>query len=183
MKFFLMAASLRKDSVNRKLATLIEKKLKDSGHEIQHHHFNEYDLPLYNADVEAQGFPANVQKFIDDINKVDGLIFVLPEYNFSVPGTFKNLFDWISRVQPMPWTGKKILLNSASPSQVGGARCLIHVRPSFEGCGAFLCPDSFMLANAYDAFNEDGTLKDKTNNSRLDATLKAFIKMTQQLSS
>lgn len=183
MKFFLMAASLRKDSINRKLAYLMEKKLISLGHEVAHHQFSEYDLPLYNADIQDKGFPANVQKFLDDINKADGLIFVIPEYNYSVPGTFKNLFDWISRVQPMPWSGKKVSLNSASPAQVGGARCLIHMRPSFEGCGSFICPDSFMLANAYDAFNEDGSLKDKTNNSRLESTLKAFAKMTQQLSS
>lgn len=56
MKFFLMAASLRKDSVNRKVAYLIEQELKNLNHDVAHHQFSEYDLPLYNADIEAQGF-------------------------------------------------------------------------------------------------------------------------------
>lgn len=181
MKFFLMAASLRKDSVNRKLAYIIEKQLKSLNHEVAHHQFSEYDLPLYNADIEAQGFPKNVDQFVNDINSADGLIFVLPEYNFSVPGTFKNLFDWVSRVPSKPWVGKKVLLASASPSLVGGARSLIHVRPSFEGCGSFLYPDSFMLGNAYESFKEDGKLKDDNLTTRLKANLEGFIKMVGSL--
>src|SRR5262249_10872008 len=72
-------------------------------------------IPLYNVDVQKeQGFPAEVNAFADAIRAADGLIFVSPEYNYSIPGVLKNMVDWVSRLQNQPFAFKPIALLSAS---------------------------------------------------------------------
>src|SRR5690349_3397803 len=66
------------------------------------------EFPLYDADIQAQGFPAPVTAMADAIRAADGVIFVTPEYNYSVPGVLKNAIDWLSRLQPQPFAGKPV---------------------------------------------------------------------------
>jgi NAD(P)H-dependent FMN reductase len=175
MKLMLMAASLRQDSINKKLIQLSHEVLKKLQVSSEIKQFNDYEQPLYDGDVEtSKGLPAGVQQFINDMNDFDGLVFSVPEYNFSMPGTFKNLIDWVSRGRPMPWMGKKILLLSASPAAAGGVRGLWQIRVPFEGCGAFVFPDMFTLANAFSAFDDKGHLTDKNLEDRLEGLLKQF---------
>src|SRR3989344_4152746 len=103
MRLFMFAASLRKESVNKKLINLAAK-LIQKDHTIDLADFSEFHLPIYNADIQNnEGFPVEVNKFIQRMHQADAMILSLPEYNFSMPGTFKNLIDWVSRVTPMPW--------------------------------------------------------------------------------
>ena len=55
------------------------------------------DIPLYNGDVEDRGFPASVIAFREKFVRADALLVATPEYNFSIPGVLKNVFDWLSR--------------------------------------------------------------------------------------
>lgn len=183
MKFMLMAASLRQDSVNKKLIQLTAKLLQQQGHNIDLADFAEFDLPLYNADIQdQQGFPANVQAFIQRMHAAQGLIIASPEYNYSTPGTLKNLIDWVSRVSPMPWAKQNVYLMSASPSLVGGHRGLWHTRVPLEGCGAMVYPTMFALASAYEAFNEQGELKAAQLQQRLVQELASFADFAKKLS-
>ena len=89
------------------------------------------DLPLYNADVQAKGFPGAVEAMGAAIRTADGVIVVTPEYNYSMPGVLKNAIDWLSRLPQQPFAGKPTLIQSASPSALGGARAQYHLRQSF----------------------------------------------------
>src|ERR1044072_4583067 len=64
------------------------------------------DLPTYNADDQAQGFPETATKLADAIRAADGVIIVSPEYNYGVPGGLKNAIDWVSRVKGQPFKDK-----------------------------------------------------------------------------
>ena len=75
----------------------------------------------------------------------------------------------------MPWNGVEILLMSASPSMVGGNRGLWNTRIPLEACGSFVYPEMFSLADAYKAFDQDGSLADKKLQSRLGQLLNDFI--------
>ncbi len=68
------------------------------------------DLPLYNHDVQLKGFPAAVTAMGRAIAEADGVIFVTPEYNHSVPGVLKNAIDWISRLPNQPFAGKPVAI-------------------------------------------------------------------------
>ncbi|MEO8401318.1 MAG: NAD(P)H-dependent oxidoreductase [Gammaproteobacteria bacterium] len=182
MKLLMFAASLQNNSVNKKLINLTAKICKESDHFVDLADFSEFDMPLYNADIQNhQGFPAAVTSFIERMHKADALIISSPEYNFSTPGTLKNLIDWVSRVTPMPWHGQRILLLSASPALVGGNRGLWATRVPLECCGALVYPDMFSLASAHEAFDEEGNLKHRVLQQRLDNMLKEFFGMVGKL--
>lgn len=161
MKIILMAASLRKDSCNKKLADVIASLLTANNTELQYLPFAECDVPPYSGDVEEHsGLPPNALKFVDMLKNSDGLVLVSPEYNFSTPGILKNFIDWVSRARPMPWAQVPILLLSASPSLIGGNRGLLASQTVLRACEANVFPRMFSLANAYEAFTPDGQLKE-----------------------
>jgi chromate reductase, NAD(P)H dehydrogenase (quinone) len=89
------------------------------------------DFPLYNQDVQEKGFPRVVIAMADAIRAADGVIFVTPEYNHSVPGVLKNAIDWISRLPNQPFAGKPVAIESASPGLFGGLRAQLHLRSMF----------------------------------------------------
>jgi len=79
-------------------------------------------IPLYDADVEAQGIPLLVANLKDQVAAADGLLLVTPEYNNSIPGVLKNTIDWLSRPDtdiPRVFGGKRVALIGASPSAFG----------------------------------------------------------------
>ncbi|MDF2867448.1 MAG: NADPH-dependent reductase [Gammaproteobacteria bacterium] len=182
MKFMLMAASLRKDSVNKKLIKLSAKLLAQQNCAIDLTDFAEFNLPLYNGDIQTQqGIPEVAHVFVQRMQVAQGLIIASPEYNFSTPGVLKNLIDWVSRITPMPWSNQKIYLMSASPSLIGGNRGLWHTRVPLEACGGIVYPNMFSLASAYEAFTETGELKDAKLQERLSNDLAAFVEFSRRL--
>ena len=87
------------------------------------------DFPLYDADVQASdGFPPAVTAMGEAIKAADGVIIVSPEYNYSVPGGLKNAIDWLSRLPSQVFAAKPVLIQSASPGALGGARMQYHLR-------------------------------------------------------
>jgi chromate reductase, NAD(P)H dehydrogenase (quinone) len=118
---------------------------------------------------------------MDRMKHADAVVISSPEYNFSIPGTLKNLIDWVSRENPMPWKGVRMLLMSASPSLVGGNRGLWATRVPLECCGAIVHPDMFSLASAYEAFDAQGNLKDQALSNRLKATVQTFTQFVETL--
>jgi chromate reductase len=86
------------------------------------------DFPLYNADIQADGFPAPVLAMGEAIGRADGVIIVTPEYNYSVSGVLKNALDWLSRLPNPPFAGKPVVIQTGSPGLIGGARAQYHLR-------------------------------------------------------
>lgn len=86
------------------------------------------DLPHYDADLQAQGFPPAVLAMAAEIRAADALVIITPEYNYSVPGALKNALDWLSRLTPQPLGGKAIAIQTGSPGMIGGARAQYHLR-------------------------------------------------------
>ncbi len=85
-------------------------------------------LPIYDADLQAEGFPEAVTALGTAIGHADGLIVVTPEYNYSVPGGLKNAIDWLSRLPSKPFAAKPVLIQSASMGVFGGVRAQYHLR-------------------------------------------------------
>jgi chromate reductase len=86
------------------------------------------DFPLYNADIQAEGFPPAVLAMGEAIARADGVIIVTAEYNYSVPGVLKNALDWLSRLPAQPFEAKPVAIQSGSPGLIGGARAQHHLR-------------------------------------------------------
>ena len=91
------------------------------------------DFPLYNFDLQQEGFPPVVTAMGEAIRKADGLIIVTPEYNYSIPGVLKNALDWASRpafTSVMAY--KPVAIMATSRGALGGARCLEHLRVALD---------------------------------------------------
>lgn len=176
-KIILMAMSLRKESFNKKLIKNAQRILteKKSPHELELLSFNDYPLSVYNADDEKEkGFSKEVLDLASKIRTADGIIFSTPEYNGSIPGPFKNALDWVSRVEPISWSGKQILLMGASPGALGAIRSLWHCRHPFEATGGFVYPDMFGLPKANEAFDDQGKISDPKTEERVAKFLMKF---------
>lgn len=182
MRLLAFAASLRRDSMNRKLIRLACDLAREAGVEVDLADFHEFDMPLYDADLQSAGFPEGAKEFSRRIEAADGLVIASPEYNYSIPGTIKNAIDWVSRMKPMPLRGKHGLLLAASTSLVGGIRGLWALRVPLEGLGVVLLPDMFALAQGQEAFDERGKLKDGAVQERLAKTVSGYLAMARKLS-
>lgn len=126
LRFVVLLGSLRKASFNATLARSLPS-LAPEGVSIE---FLESvgDIPHYDADVQAEGFPESVVKMGKAIKQADAVIIVSPEYNYSVPGVLKNALDWISRLPDTPFAGKPVAIQTGSPGLIGGARAQYHLR-------------------------------------------------------
>lgn len=176
MKVLMFAGSLRKESLNKKLLRVAKKILeKSTDVEASLIDLQDYQLPVYDGDIESRGLPEGVQKIAAMIREVDVLIISSPEYNGSISGPLKNTIDWISRTRPMPLEKKHVLLMGASPSGLGAVRGLLHSRAPFEKLENFVYPDFFGLARAHEAFNEEGDLKDETQYERAQKLITDFV--------
>lgn len=134
-------------------------------------------FPLYNFDVQSSsGFPAAVNTLADAIRAADGVIFVTPEYNFSLPGGLKNALDWVSRLQNQPFLGKPIAIQSASPGPVGGARVQYDLRKTMVFLDALTLnkPEIFVNNVASRVDEKTGELKDETTRNFIKQQLEAF---------
>ena len=129
LHFAVMVGSLRKGSFNAAIARALPA-LAPEGVTIEPLP-SVGDFPLYNADVQQQGFPPVVTATAEAIRKADGVIVVTPEYNHSIPGVLKNAVDWISRLPNQPFGAKPVALESASPSLFGGLRAQLALRQMF----------------------------------------------------
>lgn len=176
MKFLLFAASLRKDSHNKKLIAQAAKMLEKAGHTVDVADFSEFNCPMYDQDEkDTSGMAQGAVELIKRMKAADATIISSPEYNYSIPGTLKNLIDWVSRDRPMPWDGQKMLLITASPSPVGGSRGYWATRIPLEGCGAFVFPKTFALSNASETtFGANGQLSDPKSVENLQGLLNKF---------
>ena len=184
MRILVFAGSLRKESLNKKLATLIADKIGKLGVEVDHPDFREFSMPVYDGDLDiSDGFPGGTISLGQRIEASDGLVIVSPEYNFGVPGPLKNAIDWLSRIRPHPTIGKTGFLASASPGLVGGSRGLIALRPSLSFMGMWLSGDTFSLAQAGQAFKSEDKLEDEDLEKMLDEMLESFILFTKSTSS
>jgi len=179
LKVLVFAASLRAQSLNRKLATLAARAAEQYGATVDLAAMRDFDVPLYDGDVEmANGIPKGAQDFRSRLQASDTFIISSPEYNGSMPGTIKNLIDWTSRFRPHPFDARHGLLLSASPSLAGGNRGLWALRVPLEHLGSRIFPDMFSLAMAHKAFAGEG-IADPALRSRFEKTLQAFLSLAE----
>jgi chromate reductase, NAD(P)H dehydrogenase (quinone) len=179
LKVLVFAASLRAESLNRKLALLAARVAEQAGVTVDLASMRDFDVPLYDGDLEAaHGIPSGAKELERRLLDSDAFIVSSPEYNCSMPGTVKNLIDWTSRLRPQPFDGRHGLLLSASPSLVGGNRGLWALRVPLEHLGARIFPDMFSLSMAHKAFAED-ELADVALRGRFEKTVQAFLSLAE----
>ncbi|WP_164126046.1 NADPH-dependent FMN reductase [Sphingobacterium luzhongxinii] len=118
------------------------------------------DLPLYNQDYDVNGEPDSYAPFRSQVKSLDGVIFITPEHNRSIPAALKNALDVGSRPYGKNvWNGKPAMVISSSISGLSGFGANHHLRQvlTFLNMPTLQQPEVY-LANIQDCFKEDGTL-------------------------
>lgn len=171
-----ISGSLRRHSYNAGLLRAARAAMPE-GAELTIHSIAE--VPLYNADVEADGMPLAVTTLKDAVAAADGLLLVTPEYNNGVPGVFKNAIDWMSRPGsdiPRVFGGKPVALIGASPGGFGTILAQNGWLPTLRTLGASLWTgEKLMVSGAGAAFEAGGNLIDEAVRERLARFLAGFV--------
>lgn len=165
--------SLRTASLNRQLANalmaLAPESLKMEIVEIGH-------LPLFNEDLDTETPPEAWATFRQRVKAADGVLFVTPEYNRSVPGALKNALDVASRPYgSSAWDGKPGAVISASPGAIGGFGANHHLRQSlvFVNVPTMQQPEAY-IGRADKLFGADGTLTNDGTRDFLRTFMQAY---------
>jgi chromate reductase len=176
-----ICGSLRKGSYNRMVMNLLPGWAPANLKISEAPPFSEF--PLYNADVQnSSGFPAPVHTLADAIRAADGVIFVSPEYNYSIPGGLKNAIDWVSRLPNQPFANKSVTIISAAAGILGGGRMQYDLRRCMIFLDALTMnkPEVF-IGGAMQKFDEkSGQLKDEQAVGFIKQQLAAFAKFIEQ---
>ncbi len=155
-KIIAFGASGSSKSINKTLAIHIAGKVSDAS--IMIVDLQEYMLPLYSVDVEGEsGIPEGAYRFSEIIESADGLVISLAEHNGTYTAVFKNLLDWLTRIDMNVWKGKPMLLASTSPGKLGGATVLAANKSYFPFMEGNIVTD-FSLPSFYENFSNTGII-------------------------
>jgi chromate reductase len=177
-----ICGSLRKGSYNAALMRALPGLAPADMKLIQAPPFDSF--PHYNADLQASdGFPAGVKALADAIRAADGVIFISPEYNWTIPGALKNAIDWVSRTPDQPFQEKPVAIQSATGGPLGGARMQYHLRMAMTFLNAFVfgTPEIF-VGSAQTKFDEKTLeLKDEPTRKIIAQQLAAFARFIERV--
>ncbi len=181
------AGSVRAGSYNARLVHIAADGARAAGAEVTVLHLKDYPLPLLDEDLERQqGTPENAAKLKQLFLDHDGLLIASPEYNSSITPLLKNTIDWISR----PAEGETMLaayqhkvaaIMAASPGGLGGLRGLVHVRSILSSIGVIVLPDQIAVPQAFEAFDDQGQLRDEKQHARVQSLGKSVAQIVTKL--
>ena len=140
MNIIAYAASNSTKSINRRLVEAAAQVFQDEAGgkaDVEILDLNDYEMPIYSMDREADGgVPARAKAFYGKIGAADGIIVSYAEHNGTYAAAYKNIFDWMSRIDAKVFQGKPMLAMSASPGKNGGANVLRQATESAPHFGA-----------------------------------------------
>ncbi|NER17573.1 NADPH-dependent FMN reductase [Spongiivirga citrea] len=168
-KIITIAGSNSQKSINKSLISYTTSLLENL--EIISIDLNNYVLPIYGVDFEAEnGIPTAIKRLDELFNEADGFIISLAEHNGSYTAVFKNTLDWLSRASMKIWREKPMLLMATSPGGRGGTTVLQSAKAYFPYLGGNVIAD-FSLPNFYDNFSKgeifDNALKEELSQKKL----------------
>ena len=183
-KILVIPGSLRTGSHNARLAALAAKELALLDAEVTRISLEDYELPLFDADLAAaSGPPVAALKLRQALVAHRGVFITSPEYSASITPLLKNAIDWVSRVRERgeptyaAFKGRVFALGSAT-SGGGGIRSLMALRQILElGCGALVIPEQVSVPRAELAFDDDDNLKDEALAAALRAAVRRLVEL------
>ncbi|MBS1996703.1 MAG: NAD(P)H-dependent oxidoreductase [Cyanobacteria bacterium SZAS LIN-2] len=180
-KILCFAGSLRRDSLNKKLAKQACALAEKAGAEATFIDLKDYPMPIYDGDIEAEsGLPENAKKLKALMKSHDAFLIACPEYNSSITAALKNAIDWASRPEPDEkplacYVGKVAGLMAASPGALGGLRGLVVVRSLLSNINVLVVPEQHAIARAAEAFDGEGKLVDAKNQQAVEKIVNRVV--------
>ena len=173
-----ICGSLRKASLNRALLAAVADTLPPAATLSQ---WDSLELPIFNSDLADPVAVTALKKAIAD---ADGVVFAVPEYNYSIPGGLKNALDWISRPPPLsPLRGKPCALIGAASGMSGTIRAQSHMRQMllFSDSPCLGQPE-VLIPRAQERFDAEGRLTDPATRDLLARFGEAIVPFVERYS-
>ena len=191
MRLLFFAGSAREGSFNKKLARLGQHIAEANGIEAVFVDLRDYPMPIYDGDLEAdEGPPVKAREFKALLGEYQGVFIASPEYNSSITPLLKNTLDWVTRVRAKGETGLEVFksrvfaISGASPGYYGAMRSLLTLRQILAvGIGALVIPEQIAVPRAMDAFEADGSLKDKGQQALCKSVVEALAVAARKFAS
>ncbi|MFW5442711.1 MAG: NADPH-dependent FMN reductase [Methylococcaceae bacterium] len=187
-KIVFLAGSARKESLNKKLASLAANMAEAAGAEVTIVDLKDYEMPLYNGDLEKeQGIPNNAKKLKQVFIDHDGFFIASPEYNSSFSALLKNTIDWMSRPDEenerplVAYKGKVAALGAVSPGALGGLRGLVPLRMLLGNIGVTVIPSQIAIGAGFKAFDSEGKLIDEGQSKMLQVIIVELLRTADRL--
>ena len=174
-----IAGSLRAASYNR---AALKEALKVAPPDAAMDTFDIQDIPPFSEDLEQQPPPA-VRELKAKVRQADAILFVTPEYNYSMPGVLKNAIDWASRPYgDNAWDGKPVAIMGASIGAQGTSRAQYHLRQTcvFLDMHPLNRPE-VMIPAAAEKFDAQGNLTDAKTKAKIKELIEALVAWTRRL--
>ena len=174
-----IAGSLRRKSYNRAALRAAQQLVpQDAVLDI----FELDGIPVFSEDDERQP-PVKIVELKKRIREADAILFVTPEYNYSIPGGLKNAIDWASRPYgDNAWNGKPVAVMGASLGTLGTARAQYHLRQVFVFLNMLaINQPEVMIANAGQNFDAEGNLTNETTKNLIRQLLANLVGWTRGL--
>ena len=166
-KVIVFAGSNSKNSINKELAIYASSFLKNA--EVQILDLNDFSMPVYGVDEESvNGIPQKATNFYKEIEGTDGIILSLAEHNGNFTAAFKNVYDWMSRIEQKLWQNKPMLLMATSPGGRGGVSVLNIAKNGFPHFGGAIVSE-FSLPKFQENFKDKKITDEKLLNSLKEA--------------
>ncbi|GEL09832.1 NAD(P)H-dependent FMN reductase [Flavobacterium glycines] len=162
-KIIAFGASSSKNSINKQLATYAASQFENTDVEVLD--LNDYEMPIFSLDKESEnGIPELAQDFYNKLGSADLIIISFAEHNGAYATSFKNIFDWTSRINSKTFQQKQTLIMATSPGPRGGASVLEIAKNRFPFQGADV-KGSFSLPSFGENFDkEKGITNEKLKN-------------------
>ena len=172
-KIVAMGGSSSRQSINKKLANFAARQIE--GAEVNLLDLNDYEMPIYSIDREKENdIPELAHRFKAQLKAADGIIISFAEHNGAYSAAFKNIMDWISRIDKKVWEDKPMLLMATSPGARGGQTVLDIAVNKFK----FMNPNTivhFSLPNFHQNFSEEKGISDEELLQAFNKVLGEFV--------
>lgn len=181
-KILVFSGSVRRDSLNRKLAAAGADAVREAGGEATLIDLADFPVATYHGDEEAEnGLPETILKLKRIISEHDGLMIATPEYNGFMPPLLVNVLDWVSRQSQVEGPenvlhSKHVAIMAASPGRLGGVRVVPRLRDFMCELGCVPVQGFVTVPNAGSAFADDGSLADESTRSGLGGLAERLVK-------
>jgi len=171
-KIISLGASNSSKSINRAFARYVSNELENIEYELLD--LNDFEMPIYSADRENEtGIPELAHQFKALILDADGILISFAEHNSAYSAAYKNIYDWVSRIESDVWGNKPMFLMATSPGGYGGKSVLAMATARYERSNNKPILN-FSLPSFYENFSKEEGIKDSSLREEFFTQLKHF---------
>lgn len=163
-----LCGSIRTGSVNKTLQDIMDARLTAAGIEVNSITLKDFDMPIFNEDLEANNTPDTARQLAELFRTHDIVFIATPEYNGGLPPLVVNTVAWLSRQKPSPFRHAVFGIGGVSSGKYGTIWAQSHLRDSLSKIGALVVPTLLGIGPDATAFTDDGEIAEKSIQFKLE---------------